>query len=159
MTRVIGNNSGQGPTGSSMLSNAAYGGSSLAGMTTLASTGESSQRTTDRDPKIKVPGLPIGAITNNTTDDKGPTNEKSSALHRASSSGKQPAQADSNLASPRYKFDVETNKFKMVREKSPTRGSVKCVLKLTPAQLEKRRYNRKLNDAAAMKLLAPMLNS
>lgn len=80
-------------------------------------------------------------------------------LHRASSSGKQPAQADANLASPRYKFDVESNKFKIVREKSPTRGSVKCVIKLTPAQLEKRRYNRKLNDAAAMKLLAPMLNA
>ena len=142
-----------------MLSNAAYGSTSLAGI----STGDSSQRTTDRDTKPpKVPGLLIGGATDasaaTTNDDK--SKEKSSSLlQRASSSGKQPVQEDANLASPRYKFDVESNKFKLVREKSPTRGSVKCVIKLTPAQLEKRRYNRKLNDAAAMKLLAPMLNA
>ena len=84
---------------------------------------------------------------------------KSSVLHRASSSGKQPA-VDQNftLSSPRYKFDVERNKFVIVQEKSPTRGFVKNVLRPTAEQLSKRRMNRLLNDAAAMRILAPMLN-
>ena len=60
-------------------------------------------------------------------------------------------------ASPRYRYDVESNKFIMVQEKSPTRGTKKTTIKLTPAQLEKKRYIRQCNDAAAMKILAPML--
>ena len=57
----------------------------------------------------------------------------------------------------RVKYDVEKNKFVMAKERSPTRGSLKVTLKNTPAQQERRRYNRHLTDAAAMRILAPTL--
>lgn len=47
----------------------------------------------------------------------------------------------------------------MVKDRSPLRGTVKTVVRLNPAQREKRRYNRHLNDVAAMKILAPMMNA
>jgi len=57
-----------------------------------------------------------------------------------------------------YKFDFETRKYVIAQERSPTRGTVvKTAKNLTAAQLEKRRDERKMIDAAAMKLLTPSL--
>lgn len=70
------------------------------------------------------------------------------------------------MGSPRFKFDLESNKFVKVAEKDEKKdksittriGSLRRLAALDPVLLEKRRYNRQVNDEAAMKILAPNLN-
>ena len=78
--------------------------------------------------------------TKETQNSDAPTPKNSSTIKRASSQGGQPqnftqAQAEPNqpVGSPRYKYDVETNKYVVVKDRSPMRGSMKTVVRLNPA--------------------------
>ena len=83
----------------------------------------------------------------------------SSITNRATSQGKQAHSEalveQTNVASPRYKFDPESRKFVLDRRTSPVR---RIRMKFEPEQVEKRNYTRWLIDGYAMQILAPALN-